>query len=43
MRANDMSDVAGEEHVIEFDRTCPEQTLRCRFDFKALTAQFEEI
>ena len=43
MTANDMTPLRGEDHVIEFDRICPTQTLRCRFDFKTLTAQFQEI
>ena len=43
MTANEMSALNGAEDIIEFDRICPTQTLRCRFDFKNLTAQFEEI
>jgi len=43
MEANTMTALSGEDHQIIFDRTSTQQTLRCCFDFKALTATFEEI
>ena len=43
MQANEMSALSGAEHIIQFDRISPTQTLRCSFDFKELTARFEEI
>jgi len=43
MHANMMSDVTGDEHQIIFDRISETQTLRCCFDFTALTATFKEI
>jgi len=43
MHANTMSDLSGPAHQIIFDRISDTQTLRCCFDFKALSATFEEI
>ena len=43
MQGNTMSDVSGDAHQIIFDRTSETQTLRCCFDFKTLTATFEEV
>ena len=43
MQANKMSDVSGDETTIIFDRISETQTLRCCFDFTALTATFKEI
>lgn len=43
MTANQMTDVTGDETELVFDRISETQTLRCRFDFKDLTASFEEI
>jgi len=43
MQANTMTEISGADHQIIFDRVCDQQTLRCCFDFKALTATFEEI
>lgn len=42
MNANTMTDIAGNDHQIVFERSSDTQTLRCCFDFKALTATFEE-
>ena len=43
MTSNTMSELSGEDHQIVFDRISDTQTLRCCFDFKTLTATFEEI
>ena len=43
MSANKMSALSGDDSQIIFDRISDEQTLRCCFDFKTLTASFEEI
>ena len=43
MQANEMTDISGGADEICFDRICGQQTLRCRFDFNALTASFEEV
>ena len=43
MSANQMSELSGDDSQIIFDRISDEQTLRCCFDFKTLTASFEEI
>lgn len=43
MSANQMSALSGDDSQIIFDRISDEQTLRCCFDFKTLTASFEEI
>ena len=43
MCANQMSALSGDDSQIIFDRISDEQTLRCCFDFKTLTASFEEI
>jgi len=43
MTANTMSELSGGETQIVFDRMSDQQTLRCSFDFKTLTATFEEI
>ncbi|MGC6517182.1 MAG: alpha-amylase family glycosyl hydrolase [Candidatus Puniceispirillaceae bacterium] len=43
MTANQMSSLSGEAHQIIFDRISHTQTLRCCFDFKTLTATFEEV
>jgi len=43
MNANTMSDLTGDATQIVFDRISDQQTLRCSFDFKSLTATFEEI
>lgn len=43
MHANTMSELSGGPDEIVFDRISDEQTLRCRFDFNALTATFEVI
>jgi len=41
--ANTMSEVTGTADEIVFDRIADTQSLRCRFNFKTLTATFEEI
>ena len=43
MSANQMSALSGDDSQIIFDRISDTQTLRCCFDFKTLTASFEEI
>ena len=43
MSANQMSELSGDDSQIIFDRISDTQTLRCCFDFKTLTASFEEI
>ncbi len=43
MAGNEMSALTGGEHEIIFDRISQTQRLRCRFDFQALTASFEEL
>ena len=43
MSANQMSALSGDDSQIIFDRISDTQTLRCYFDFKTLTASFEEI
>ena len=43
MEANEMSPLTGGERQIVFDRISERQTLRCCFDFDALTASFEEV
>ena len=43
VRGNTMSALTGGAHQIKFDRIYDTQTLRCSFDFKALTATFEEV
>ena len=43
MSANQMSTLSGDDSQIIFDRISDTQTLRCCFDFKTLTASFEEI
>ena len=43
MSANQMSALSGDDSQIVFDRISDTQTLRCCFDFKTLTASFEEI
>jgi len=41
--ANSMSELSGGPRQIMFDRVSDEQTLRCCFDFDALSASFEEV
>ena len=43
MEANLMSDISGGPDQIIFDRISERQTLRCIFDFAAVTVTFEEI
>ena len=43
MEANRMSEISGGPDQIVFDRISDRQRLRCSFDFKALTAEFEDI
>jgi alpha-glucosidase len=43
MNANTMSEVSGDANTITFERVSDEQTLRCSFDFKTLTATFKEV
>ena len=43
MAANEMAAISGEGSMITFDRVSDDQTLRCSFDFAALTATFEEL
>ena len=43
MEANRMSKISGGPDQIVFDRISDRQRLRCSFDFKALTAEFEHI
>ena len=43
MEANRMSEISGGPDQIVFDRISDEPELRCSFDFKALTAEFEDI
>ncbi|MGV6840189.1 MAG: alpha-amylase family glycosyl hydrolase [Planktomarina sp.] len=40
---NTMSKISSDDHSIIFDRVSDTQTLRCTFDFKTLTAHFEEV
>ena len=41
--ANCISNIAGDDTEISFDRESDDQTLHCNFNFKTLTASFEEI
>ena len=43
MKANHMSKAVCKEYTLEFDRFSPTQNFRCSFDFKNLTASFEEF
>ena len=43
MSANKMELRQGTQDQIVFDRLSDSQTLRCVFDFKTLTAEFEEL
>ena len=43
MDANQMSAISGGPDEIIFDRLSDRQSLRCRFDFQALTASFEAV
>jgi len=43
MSANTMSELSGGADEIVFDRVSETQSLRCTFNFSALTASFEEI
>jgi alpha-glucosidase len=43
MTANCMLNIMGDHKEISFDRQSDDQTLRCHFDFDALTASFQEI
>ena len=43
MEANQMSAISGGPDEIIFDRLSDRQSLRCRFDFQALTASFEAV
>ena len=41
--ANYILNIAGDDTEISFDRESDDQTLHCNFNFKTLTASFEEI
>ena len=41
--ANCISNITGDDTEISFDRESDDQTLHCNFNFKTLTASFEEI
>ncbi|MBM29257.1 MAG: alpha-glucosidase [Halieaceae bacterium] len=43
MEANQMSEISGGPGQIVFDRISDSQRLRCSFDFRTLTAEFEDI
>ena len=43
MEANRMSEISGGPDEIIFDRLSDRQSLRCRFDFRDLTASFDAV